>query len=165
MKFFIFILMIFLVACTTNPKLTENSFDELLIGARAEQARRLLPHYSSDESAYVDASDCYYLQPKSNQDGLSIMIIDDTVVRFEVDDQNSKILTEKNIGIGATKQAVLNAYPNASIRPHPYLGQSGEYIEVALASGSGLVFETEFDVVARYRLGRYPEVLYIEGCL
>lgn len=165
MKLYVFILMIFLAACAAKPKLTENSFEALLIGVRAEQARQLLPHYTVADNTYVDASDCYYLQPKSHRGGLSIMIIDDTVVRFDVDDQNSTVLTEKNIGIGATKKAVLNAYPNASSRPHPYLGQAGEYIEVALASGNALIFETELDVVARYRLGKYPEVLYIEGCL
>lgn len=165
MKLFFIVLMIFITGCASKLKQTDYSFNDRLIGTQADKVQVLLPNYSVDTQSCIDGSDCYYLQPNNDKAGPYIMIIDETVVRFDVIDEASHILTNKGVGIGSTKQEVLNAYPHASISPHPYLGQAGEYIEVTLPSGKGLIFETEFDVVAQYRLGRYPEVQYIEGCL
>tara|TARA_R110002050_G_scaffold9504_1_gene33052 strand:+ start:197138 stop:197623 length:486 start_codon:yes stop_codon:yes gene_type:complete len=160
MKPFLIVVLIMFTGCASKA----HAFNELLIGTQADKVRVLLPHYTDDKQSYSDVSDCYYLQPKNDKAGPYIMIINDMVVRFDVVDKTPKILTEEGVGIGSTKQEVLKAYPQALLSPHPYLGQAGEYIEVTLPSGKGLIFETEFDVVAQYRLGRYPEIQYIEGC-
>ncbi|WP_413701599.1 hypothetical protein ACLKMH_08450 [Psychromonas sp. KJ10-10] len=162
MKTLFFTVMIFLTACVSSTNLTNNDYRGVVIGMPVDKALSLLPHFLIDRE---EDSDCYYLHhPEENTD-LYIMIIDDTVVRFDVFDKQANIFTQNNIGIGSSKQDVLKTYQKVKSQPHEYLGEAGEYLEVTLPSGNGLIFETEFDVVGQYRLGRYPEVQYIEGCL
>lgn len=164
MKIFLF-LVVFIAACAVNTNVTSPRLDEHLIGVKADAALHLLTDYSVDQDAYSEVSNCYYLQPKNRKAGPHVMIVDEVVARLEFVDKDLSLLTDKGIGVGSSKQDILIAYSNASVQSHPYLGQAGEYIKVELPSGNGLVFETEFDVVAQYRLGKYPEVEYIEGCL
>ena len=163
MKLFFVILTVMLTGCASAPKLTENAFGGVSIGMSAEHALAVMHDYAAEY--YDETSDCYYLHPKGEVAGVHIMINDEIVARFDVADNGERILTAAGVGIGSTKQDVINSYSQVNIKPHQYLGEAGEYLEVTLPSGTGFIFETEFDVVTQYRLGQYPEVQYVEGCL
>jgi hypothetical protein len=159
MKILIPFLILLLTACSAHSNSTNYDYRGVFIGMPVDKALHLLPNYMAGKAQFG----CYYLQVAEGDTSLYIMIIDDTVVRFDVLDKEANILTQK--GIGATKLEILKRYPQAKVKPHEYLGDAGEYLEVTLTSGNALIFETEFDIVAQYRFGRYPEVQYIEGCL
>lgn len=159
------LLMTFMASCAADTKQFNTSLSEQLIGVKSDVVLLLLTDYMGDLDSYVEGSDCYYLRPKNQNEGPYIMIVDEVVARVDFVDHDLLQLTDRGVGIGSSKREVMSAYKNAHVHPHPYLGQAGESISVTLPSGNGLVFETEFDVVAQYRLGRYPEVEYIEGCL
>ena len=93
------------------------------------------------------------------------MVVEEKVSRFDIDDQELKIETEAGVGIGSTKKEVLKAYPEIKVSPHPYIAPEGEYLEVKLPNGNGIIFETDHDIVTSFRLGSYPALGYIEGCL
>lgn len=161
----IFLLMALIASFSANSKEPGTLLGEQLIGVKVDAALLILNDYIVDSDSYVELSSCYYLQPKNQNKGPFIMIVNETVARVDFVDHDLLQLTDRDVGIGSSKLEVISAYKNAHVQPHPYLGQAGESIAVTLPSGNGLVFETEFDVVAQYRLGRYPEVEYIEGCL
>lgn len=144
--------------------LTDNSYQGVYIGDPAEEALKKLESYRVYKDEFTDELGCYYLSPVDYQPGAHYMIMEGKVVRIDVDDEASQINTDKGLGIGSTKQEVLSAYKNVKISPHPYASPEGDYLEIKLDNGNGIIFETYQDVVTRFRLGSYPAVKYIEGC-
>ncbi len=159
------LLAILLSACVNAGGLTNDSFGDITIGMDEAAAREILANYVTDEELYDEPYDCHYLAPPETVKGVYYMMIDAKVVRFDIDDKELNIATMEGVGIGSSKSDVLRVYRNAEISPHPYISPDGEYIEVKLPNGNGIIFETEHDVVTSFRLGSYPAVEYIEGCL
>lgn len=147
--------------CQPNIELTEAFSRGVYLGMPVNEALWQLPHYTADKSTLK--AKCYYLSSNQASTDVELMISDDKVVRFDVTSP-SPLITKEEVGIGSTTQSILAAYPNAARKPHPYLGNSGEYLIVKLPSGNGIVFEVELNKVAQFRLGHYPEVEFIEGC-
>ncbi|GAB2690600.1 hypothetical protein [Aliiglaciecola aliphaticivorans] len=143
---------------------TLDEYAGVKLGSHGDKALELLKNYHPEKSSYDEAQSCFYLIPPADFDGAYIMVLDGTVERFEVDEQSSKITTQEGIGIGSSKADVVGAYKDVKVSVHPYLGEAGEYLEVTLDNGNGLIFETYQDKVSSFRLGRYPAVLFIEGC-
>ena len=145
--------------------LTDSSFGDIEIGMNESTAKEILSDYVTDEENYEEPYECHYLEPPGNKIGGHYMIIKGLVVRVDFFDKELNIATEEGVGIGSSKSDILEAYQNAEVSPHPYISPDGEYIEVKLPNGNGIIFETEHDVVTSFRLGSYPAVGYIEGCL
>lgn len=105
---------------------------------------------------------CTYAWP-ADLDGVAFMLIDTRVARIDV--QKAPYLTISGAKVGDTQETVLRLYQGrAKVTPHKYL-EGGSYIEVRSADGrSALIFETDGKVVTSYRVGRLPEVLWVEGC-
>ena len=93
------------------------------------------------------------------------MVVDEKISRIDIDDAELNIMTDRSVGIGSTKEQVLAAYPDAKALPHKYIAPDGEYLEIKLSNGNGMVFETAHDVVTSFRIGSYPSVGFVEGCL
>lgn len=145
-------------------ELKHDSYSNVKVGMSADKALTLLNNYQSEKVLYDEPDSCYYLTPITNLDGAQIMILQGVVERFDIDDQFSKVKTPEGIGIDSTKQEVHNAYQEVKTSEHPYMGDAGETLEVKLSNGNGIIFETYNDKVTSFRLGRYPAVLFIEGC-
>ncbi len=151
-----------LVFCATAhaSELTDNAWGPVAIGMDGSDAMTRLDGYTSQDTDPA----CHYLYPTA-QSGVYIMVIDGRVVRFDIYDAEANTVTARGIGIGSSKAEVIDAYPNTTISPHHYIAPEGEYLEVKLDNGNGLIFETDHDIVTSFRLGSYPAVGYIEGCL
>ena len=121
------------------------------------------------ESLHVDYSDfetCDYATPSVLPEGVSLMIISDTVERVDVVDP-SEVRTAAGAGIGDPEASVVTRYGSAAtVEPHKYTGPVGHYVVVAPPGDSlhRIVFETDGDTVTMYRVGRTPAVQYVEGC-
>ncbi len=72
---------------------------------------------------------------------------------------------DTEIKVGSTKQEVLSSYQNVEVSPHPYISPMGEYLKIVLPNGNGIIVETNSAIVTRFRIGSFPAVEYIEGCL
>lgn len=164
MRYLLLLYLIILSSCTAKVNIATFQLHDVDIGMSMGEALKRLPDFIIEKPLDDTIENCFYLLPNDENPGVGLMIVDKTVVRIDII-ANVNILTKKGIGIGASKQDVINAYPQLIVEPHPYLGQAGEYLESRLPSGDGIIFETEFDIVTQYRLGRYSEVKLIEGCL
>ncbi|WP_306522759.1 hypothetical protein [Rheinheimera sp.] len=159
----IFLTLAILICFTTQAEsLTESAFKDIKIGMSANQASKALKEYESGRINSEDVS-CYYLSPSKDENLPHFMIESNSVVRIDV--FSNTVTTKDGITIGSSKNEIMTIYKNVKISPHPYNFQTGEYLEIHLSNGYGIIFETENDIVTSYRLGRYPAVSYIEGCL
>jgi hypothetical protein len=71
--------------------------------------------------------------------------------------------TDRGIEVGATEARVRETYGSLlSASPHKYT--AGRYLTIAIDPDHRIVFETDGQVVTRYRVGRLPEVEWVEGC-
>jgi hypothetical protein len=84
-----------------------------------------------------------------------------------VDVRSGTMPTEEGARIGDPDEQVRRVYEGrVTASPHKYT--EGQYLTVTPASAADsafrLVFETENGRVTRYRSGKLPQVLYVEGC-
>jgi len=104
-------------------------------------------------------------RPQSSDAGpVLAMYVDRRLARLDVIEPG--VDTDAGIGVNDPVSAVLKAYGAAVVvTPHKYTYESGgQYLSVPGAEGKRLVFETNGTKVTRYRIGRMPEVEWVEGC-
>ena len=93
------------------------------------------------------------------------MFVSDTLVRVDVRD--SSVTTMEGARIGDTEARIKEIYAGrVTTTPHKYTGPTGHYLTVSqpLMPGNLLVFETDGQRVTTFRMGRKPEVEWVEGC-
>lgn len=115
---------------------------------------------------YADFETCDYVTPSILPEGVSLMVISDTVERVDVVDP-SEVRTAAGAGIGDAESSVVSRYGSAAtVMPHKYTGPEGHYVVVAPPGDSlhRIVFETDGAAVTMYRVGRTPAVEFVEGC-
>lgn len=164
-----FLISMFLISNFSHAMpLSDDSFSGVNIGMPVAEAIHTLKEYESDRNATqlefeTEDIDCYYLYSMQNADLPHFMIESGVVVRIEV--RSNSVLTQKNVTVGSFKRDILPAYKNPKISAHPYDFERGEYIEVSLSNGNGIIFETLDDIVTSFRLGTNSAIKYIEGCV
>lgn len=160
-------LLITLLTASANSfaaSFTDDSYKNVKIGTSAAVALKTLVSYKDTKEVYEPSSACYYLVPKAGEDTDAIFMITDGKVS-RIDNYDSKnVSTREGITIGSTKSDILDTYKDVKISPHPYVAPEGEYLEVRLENGLGIIFETYDDLVTSFRLGD-ESIRYIEGCL
>lgn len=112
----------------------------------------------------ADGSGCQQ-HPVTLTSGRAVaMYYDRQLVRVDIAERG--IATEAGVQVGDPVTAVHNAYPaGLTARPHKYTSESGgQYLAVSLDGDRRLIFETDGKTVTRYRVGRLPEVEWVEGC-
>jgi hypothetical protein len=90
--------------------------------------------------ASPDRGECVYRRSTRAPEGVLFMEIDRRIARVDVTAPG--VPTEQGIEVGA----------------------SGRYLTVSSNPDHRIVFETDGDHVTRYRVGRLPEVEWVEGC-
>ena len=143
--------------------LTPTAFGRVQIGwtvaqLNIELADSLKPTYEISEG-------CDELRPAALPAGTSLMVLDDTIVRVDVD--SGGILTPEGTGVGDTEERLREVYgARAVVTPHKYTGPEGHYVTVIDPADSNrmTIFETDGKRVLQYRAGITPGVLYVEGC-
>lgn len=138
----------------TPPLLTERGYGSIAIGDKADAT-------ALQFDVLEDTYDCTHGQ-LAGHERVYFMVIGGEVARIDIEDPAEDRLPN-GLGIGSTGDAVIAAYPDAEISPHKYVDDA-HYYEVTLDSGLGLVFEETDGRVTSFRLGRFPEVGYVEGC-
>lgn len=109
--------------------------------------------------------ECDYLDPAALPDGIGLMVLQDTIVRIDVD--TTGIPTAEGAAVGDTEARVLELYQGrVEVMPHKYTGPEGHYLVVRWPADTLhlLIFETDGAKVLHYRAGRRPAVEYVEGC-
>jgi hypothetical protein len=100
----------------------------------------------------------------SSYPGLSMMLAGDVVVRFDF--ATADYATTSGARVGMTEDEVKALYGAAlKVEPHHYTGPTGHYLVYHQPNAQlGMIFETDGKHVLNYRVGRWTEVQYVEGC-
>lgn len=116
----------------------------------------------------------YYLEASPR--GLRFMTSDGIIVRIDVFGFKRPELgfvafkTPEGVGLGTLEADVLAAYKDAKVvvKPHFYTYPDNHYIIVTMSDPAQqdlrILFETSNGKISTYRVGRLPEVEYVEGC-
>jgi hypothetical protein len=133
-----------------------------LIAPGLPTAERLLTTPGWQEAG--EGPGCEQRSQSSDAGPVLAMYVDRRLARLDVIEPG--VETDAGIGVNDAVSAVLKAYGTAVVvTPHKYTYESGgQYLSVPGTEGTRLVFETDGTKVTRYRIGRMPEVEWVEGC-
>ena len=111
------------------------------------------------------AERCAYIQPIAGLDSVMFMVVDGRIARVDV--TGGRVSTVEGARVGDTEERIESLYAGrVEEQPHKYT--DGHYLVVRPAaradSAYRIVFETDGNRVTRYRSGRLPEVMWVEGC-
>ena len=120
---------------------------------------------SLGEPLSVVNDECDHVNPTRMPEGILLMVIQDTLVRVEMD--SAGIKTVEGAQVGDSESRILELYgARARIEPHKYTYPDGHYVVVTPPGDTlhRIIFETLKGRVTTYRSGRVPAVQYVEGC-
>lgn len=111
------------------------------------------------------AAECEYVHPASAPAGVFVMLAQGVVARIDVD--SAGVATAEGVAVGDSVSRVNEAYAGrVTVMPHKYV-QGGQYLTVKPAAPRDslrVVFESEAGRITRYRVGRLPQVEWVERC-
>jgi hypothetical protein len=149
---------------SSTSKTQTDGIGEVRVGMTVKQAVKaagvnLVPSYN--ESNY----ECRYVQPQSGPKNIGMMVSKDRIVRIDIY-KGSSIKTLKGAGIGDSEAKIKSLYPRRiEMSPHKYTkGHYLTFVPADRADQHRIVFETDGRRVLQYRVGKLPDVEYIEGC-
>ncbi len=148
-----------------EPTPTKARLDELAgirVGRTVAQLRAAGINAITDPGPDPDSS-CGYARVPGLKD-IFIMLDGKTVVRVDVATPGHASLGGVEVGM-SEDEALRRLGPGAKVEPHPYTGPEGHYLVVhAAKSPLGFIAETDGRKVVSYRIGRWEQVQWIEGC-
>ncbi len=112
--------------------------------------------------------ECHYVRFEHPAGPLTLMIVEGEAARIDVSSMGPEGITTgpslpNGVGLGSPVADISAAWGDkVETRPNKY-GVGTDYI-VTLSDAKGLVFETDAGKVTSYRVGRPPEVHWVEGC-
>ena len=112
-------------------------------------------------------SGCAYLAVPGIPAGMRTMWVAATLARIDVG--APKLPTDRGVGVGDKAAEVEQLYRGSVTAMPAKYDPRGKYLVVKVGSGSDttrrIVFETDSTTrITRYRVGREPEVEWVEGC-
>ena len=164
-------------APATAPVLTAEGFGPLRIGmTRAEVVAALGEDDDPEAVGGPEPESCDEWRPARAPEGMLVMIEEGRLTRISLIDE-SKVKTDRGLGLGATAAAVRSVYgPALRPEPHKYEEAPAEYL-VVWAKGAPKDDRSEVPAASRgikYEVGGKgavqtisaggPSILYVEGC-
>ncbi len=152
---------------STESKTSLRGVGPIRIGMTLEQAREVLGELHSDLEATADPKACYYVVPVHGPEGISIMVSQDRIARIDI--VSTAFSTISGARVGDPEKRVLSLYRSRlKVASHQY-DENGHYLIFTPKDQSDknyrLIFETDGKVVTSFRVGRVPEIEWVEGCL
>lgn len=141
-------------------QLTFNSYGKLEVGMTVRDASEAL---GTELVGQPNAdTECYYVTPKQDFEGLRFMVTNGTIARIEV--ENNSYSTDKGAKIGDTEERIKSLYEGVTVNPQKY-DETKHVMEVYSEDEQYLIiFETDGKRVTEFRVGKAEEVGYVEGC-
>ena len=141
-----------------------DGYGDLRLGMSADDARAAWQGELKGD--VVEPDNCAYLRPKADGEfRVGFMFERGVFVRYDVAIEGEAAPGGGRVGQG--RADIERLYPGrVQAQPHEYV-RGGHYLRVAdpAIQDGALVFETdEAGTVTRWRIGRTPQVDYVEGC-
>ena len=111
-----------------------------------------------------ESAECWYMRYQGGPSDFSLMIIDDRVVRIEIQGK-STLRTISGAQIGTTEAELRKMYgARLDVQPHKY-DEHGQTITLKSSRGDyGMRFETSRGKVTAMQAGPWEHLNYVEGC-
>jgi hypothetical protein len=147
-----------------QPKVQINGVGDIRIGMTPREAIRSA-RMKLVAVGEID-NNCYYIRPQKGSQHISMMVVEGRIARIDIN-PGSSIRTLSGAGIGDSEQQIKQLYRDRlKVSPHKYL--RGHYLTFTPTGQTDrnyrLIFETDGHRVVNYRVGKMPEVAYVEGC-
>ncbi len=144
----------------TGTKAAYSGVGPIRVGMTLKELRAAI-----GESLAADEPDeygCSYALPNEGCNDVLILLTDGVVRLISI--FTPEYSTVSGARVGDTEKHVQDIYHDRLVvTAHSYV--DGHYLTLTSHDGKyALVFETADGVITSYRIGRYPEVGYIEGC-
>lgn len=112
--------------------------------------------------------ECHYVRFEHPAGPLYLMIVEGEAARIDVSKFGPEGLTTgpalpNGVGLGSPVTDIVAAWGD-KVETEPNKYEVGTDYIVTLSDTKGIVFETEEDKVTSFRVGRPPEVWWVEGC-
>lgn len=148
--------------------LTMDGIGNVVIGMPIDRVELLL-HDKLGYNQFENHGCSILTTPMLESSGLSFMIESKKLTRVNVDFFAKSplpltIKTDTGIGLGASEEDVLKAYPGAKVKPNPADPTWHTIIFEAPDRSKGIVFETNGKTVKSMRAGATPAIIYVNGC-
>ena len=146
----------------TDSSVTEYGLGPLRVGMTFAEAKQALGG-ALVMPVEADGMECDYATWRGGPRGVHVMVDEGRIARVEIDSVG--IATAAGARVGDTEERIRSLYPGrVTVTPHKY--EDGHYLTVNAAGDStfAIVFETSKGKVTRYRAGRRPAVVLVEGC-
>jgi len=148
---------------TASPGTTVATFDGIgraRVGATVAQLRDA---GSVPDAPAADAA-CRIVRLDWMPAGTRAMFAHDTLVRIEVD-STATIHTVEGAAVGDAESRIHELYPRVETQPDKYVATNHNLIVVSPNDTlRRMIFTTDGKTVRGYRIGRRPEVDFVEGC-
>lgn len=152
------------LAQTRAWPLTPDGYGPVLIGMTRDQVATALGTQLEGE-AIDDANICVEMGAASGYPDLYFLFENGLLARISAG-ENSRVLTPRGIGIGASAAQVRRSYGRTlRAETHTYLGRPAEYLTFWVRRNrSGVRFETGIDRRVKTIHAGNSTIQYIEGC-
>ncbi|MCX5811659.1 MAG: hypothetical protein NT178_03840 [Proteobacteria bacterium] len=159
--------IVMLVLCFTIAEaqnsgkvLTFKGYKNIEIGMKIKNVAKATGLTFSYDSP-PENNECTYAYTKSLP-GLYLMLVNEVVARIDVD--KGDYTTLEGAKPGDSEETIKKLYPKIEIEGQKYIPE-GHYLIVRSPDKSrAIIFDTDGKKVTAFRVGRMPEVEYVEGC-
>lgn len=150
-------------------QLSPQAFGPIKIGMsmkQAEEATGKLLNLDIDPNEVDKTAECRYATFAEGPKDVRLMLNRETIVRIDV--TNPKFTTTLGVKVGVAESLVKSLYPTElTVQPDKYA--SGKGLKQLIITPKDdpnyrLIFNADGKKVTAIRIGRYPEVEYVEGC-
>lgn len=144
----------------TSGVVTFDGIGRARIGATLAQLREAGPV----PDAKPNEKECRILHLDWMPTGTRVMLTHDTLARIDVE-QASQVRTLDGAGIGDAETRIHQLYPSVKTAPDKYVPADHD-LSVASPNDTlrQMIFDTHDAKVVKYRVGRAPEIWFVEGC-
>ncbi|WP_206817885.1 hypothetical protein [Chroococcus sp. FPU101] len=153
------------VHLTQTSKVSVNSIGPVKVGMTIEEASRAAGVKLIQRSSGGEPS-CLYYKPQTGLSGVDFMVTDGRISRIDI--ANPKVTTLSGAKVGDSENQIKSLYAGQiQVEPHEYepLGHYLIFVPQDLQDQSyRVLFETDGKKVTRWRVGKLPEVGWVEGC-
>ncbi len=114
-----------------------------------------------DFDAPPEKNECTYGYTKSLP-GMYLMLVNSVIARIDVD--KGDYTTQEGAKLGDSESKIKKLYPKLAVEGQKYVPE-GHYMTVYSPDKKrAIIFETDGKKVTAIRVGRMPEIEWVEGC-
>ena len=153
-----------------EPTVSYEGFGALKFGMTVAEASKALGvklKYGEDSEG-TPKSECSYVVAEKGLEGISFMTSHDKIMRIDVEEPTPHVATSRGATVGMSEANINELYNGKVVTERHAYEDPGHYLIVtpgeAKSAKFGIVFETNGEVVTRYRAGLAPFAFYVEGC-